>query len=359
MSRPIPRPVPRSLQDLPPRWAHFCLGVERFLLQDLGVNPDGGRLVVALSGGVDSTALLLTLLYLSPRLDCTLLPVHLDHAIRADSHEDAQATARLCGSLGLECIVERRDVPALARERNIGLEEAGRLARLELLAQVRGDNEEPAASGDESEDYAWAATGHQLDDLAEDQLMRQLRGVGWPALGGMRAVVPEERLLRPLLLTPKALLREFLRDLGLAWREDPSNQDTAFLRNRVRHEILPLLLRENPAYLDSAAALWRQARLDESYWEGETARVLAAARTTPEGGLLLSGALLENCAKALRLRVCKACLESLGPGQPLAESLFRLERAWQEKRLGATLQFPGGKEVKVTPAGLLFRNAGA
>jgi len=337
----MPAGLPCRLQDLPPEWAHFCLDVERFLTRELAWQAEGRRVVVCLSGGVDSSALLLVLHYLRPRLRCDLEAVHLDHCLRPESEDDARAAAALCEALGIRLTSGRRDVAQLARERGVGLEEAGRLARLEMLAGLVGAG-------------CWAAQGHQLDDLAEDQLMRQLRGAGWPALGGMRGVAPGERIVRPLLLTAKARLRRFLEALGLSWREDPSNADRRFLRNRVRHEILPLLLRENPAYLDTAAALWRQARLDAGFWEQQLHTPLDKAASSEAGRLLLDADVLLQCAPAMRLRLFKECLEGLGPGQPLTEGLLRLERAFLERRHGAVLQFPGGKEARVTAQGVAF-----
>lgn len=333
--------LPLRLQELPPKWAHFCLGVERFLLKELQWGAKSTVVTVSCSGGLDSTALLLILHYLAPRLGCSLQGAHLDHGIRPDSAQDAEAAAVLCSELGIPFTLMCEDVPLLAQTMGVGLEEAGRMARLEMLARVTGVD-------------GWSAVGHQLNDLAEDQLLRQLRGVGWPALGGMRGVVFERRIVRPLLLTPKEQLQGFLMEIGVGWQEDASNEDRSFLRNRVRHEILPLLLRENPAYLDSVAGLWLQARLDEVHWEHELGKAMSLPGVPEGDSLFLAAETLESCDRALRLRMYKTCLEWLGPGQPLTEGLLRLERAFTEQRRGAKLQFPGGKTALVTAQGVQF-----
>lgn len=338
----MPPTLPTRLQDLPPPCARLCLQVERFLLRELALDLRGQRLAVAISGGADSTALLLILHCLAPRLGVGLLPLHLNHGLRPEAEEDATACAMLCTALGLDLLRQGADVPRLAAEHGVGLEEAGRLARLAWFAEVR-----------ERQGCAWVALGHQLDDLAEDQLLRQLRGTGWPALGGMGALVPELGLLRPLLLTPRTALREFLQALERPWQEDASNQDPAFLRNRVRGELLPWFLRENPAYLETAAGLWRQARRDAEHWERETRRILAEL-PHDGGAVLLPRPVLEQCPPALRLRVYKVLLDRLGPGQVLASSLEALERAWTQKRGGTVLQFPGGKAVRLQREGLVF-----
>ncbi len=338
--------TPQTLQNLPPRWAHFCLGVERFLREELHMPPmQGATLLVAVSGGADSTALALLLRYLGPRLDYRLRAVHLDHGIRPESGDDARHVGQFCAALNIPCTVERHDVPQLTRELGQGLEHAGRTARKRFFTRMLD------ASG-----AAWIATGHQLNDLAEDQLMRQLRGTGWPALGGMRGLIPEERLVRPLLLTPRATILEFLGALGVSWREDPLNQDPACLRNRVRARIVPAMLDENPDYLSTAASLWRQARLDADYW-AEVERE-SGVRPLPQGGVLLPAAMLGRSHQALRLRLYKRCLEVLGPGQTLADNLLRLDRSWREKRVGAKVQFPGGKTAAVLSQGIAFTAEG-
>lgn len=333
-----------SLQTLPPRWAHFCLGVERFLRQIPNLHAlSGSRLALSFSGGADSTALLLVMHCLAPRLECSLLAVHCDHAIRQDSVEEARHVQNFCQEMGIPSVLERIDVPTLATSLGVGLEDAGREARRDLLRRVLAQ-----------ENCTFSLVGHHLNDLAEDQLMRALRGTGWPALGGMAAFLPDERLLRPLLLTPKKTLLAFLRDISIPWCEDASNQDTAFLRNRVRMGLLPTMLQENPNYLECAAELWRQANADMAHFQSLCARILDKLKVMDEGALFLPHDSLAQCDEAVRLRVYKACLERLGPGQPLAASLRALDRARQEKHSGAMVQFPGDKGVRIVSQGLLF-----
>lgn len=341
---PVPPPLASTaqgaprLQDLPPRAAHFCLGVERFVRGELGLDLGGRTVLVAFSGGLDSTALLAALAVLAPRLGCAVAAAHLDHGLRPASAAEAAAAARACARLGLPCEVGRRDVGALAAARGLGLEEAARETRYAFLAEAMARREATVL-----------AVGHVLEDLAEDVLMRLVRGAGWPQLGGMRAWDAERRLLRPLLLTPRARARALVAALGLPWTEDPSNADPHFLRNRVRHGVLPQLLEENPNFLRQVATQWRLARLDAEQFAAETAALLARAEAVPgaPGALLLPGALLAPLAPAQRLRLFKAALEALGPGQPLAEGLFRLERAWASGRGGGVVQFPGPKAARI------------
>jgi tRNA(Ile)-lysidine synthase len=340
MAPPLPR-----LQDLPPKWARFCLGVEAFAAEELGCDFTRASCVAACSGGADSTALLLLSALLCRKNGGSLSAVHLDHALRPESQAEAEFVAGLCEKWNIPLVRERQDIAALAREGRIGLEEAGRNARYALLERVR------RASGAQ-----YVLVAHQLNDLAEDQLLRLMRGGGWPALGGMAGVDAARGLLRPLLLTSRAELEGFLRACGQTWQVDASNLAPCSTRNRVRLNILPALEAENPAYLDAAARLWRQARCDEGHWDAALAPLLAALPAPAPGeALLLPAAMLDAAAPALRLRLFKAALERLGPGQPLADALFRLDELWRQRATGKRLRFPGDKEARLAKSGVLMQ----
>ncbi|MBI5519704.1 MAG: tRNA lysidine(34) synthetase TilS [Desulfovibrio sp.] len=339
-------PLPPKLQDLPPKWARFCLGIGSFAAGELGQPFTGRSCVVACSGGADSTALLLIAALLCRKDGGTVTAAHLDHGLRTESGADAAFVRGLCENWNIPLAEERADVAGLARAGGTGLEEAGRAARYAFFERVR-----------QSAGAELLLLGHQLNDLAEDQLMRLMRGAGWPALGGMAGWDPHRRVLRPLLLTPRANLEEFLKISGTPWRVDLSNFEDTFTRNRVRKDLLPVMQRENPAYLDAAARLWRQGRTDETHWEAEAARALAQvpAAASPHRAVLLPQDVLQTAPAPLRLRLYKAMLERLGPGQPLADGIFRLDALWREGAPGKRLRFPGDKEARVTKAGLTFR----
>jgi len=336
-------PAPTGLQALPPWCARFCLDTGRFLQTVAPDFPCGQPLLLAVSGGSDSTALAHILSLLAPRLELGLVLAHLDHSLRPESPADAAFCARLAERLALPFHTVSVDVRALAGRERLGLEDAGRQARYAWLEALR------------RETGAWAvAVAHHLDDLAEDQLLRLIRGAGWPALGGMPAWDPQRRLLRPLLLTPKAHLLRFLEETDSPWREDPSNADPAFTRNRIRHEVLPLLARENPDYLSRAAELWRQARLDEAHWEEQAALAGLEEALARESGFLPAG-VLDSASEALRLRLYRRTAQALGPGQALSANLRRLDAAWLARASGKRIQLPGGKEAVVERGGVRFR----
>jgi tRNA(Ile)-lysidine synthase len=196
----------------------------RQVLQEAGLEAGVG-LVVAASGGIDSTVLLDVLDGLGYRLHVA----HLDHALRPNSAADSRFVADEAKRRGLPCSVERRDVGAYARTEGLSLEEAGRRQRYAFLDQV--------ASRVGAE---FIALGHHADDQAETVILRLLRGSGATGLGGME-IAREGRYLRPLLRVRRAEIEKYARQQGLCSREDPSNRDPRFLRNRVRRELMPLL----------------------------------------------------------------------------------------------------------------------
>ncbi|MDR1659584.1 MAG: tRNA lysidine(34) synthetase TilS, partial [Desulfovibrio sp.] len=243
-----------DIHDLSPASAKLCLSVERFLLsQGIGRNT---RLLAAVSGGADSTALVLILRILAPRLALHVSALTVNHGLLPEAGSVAAMTVRQCAALGVGCALKKADVSGLADKEGLGLEEAGRELRYRLL-------EEERAAG--KADYV--ALGHHSADLAEDVLMRLTRGAGWPALGGMLARDDRRRLLRPLIFVKPQSLRALLRECRIVWHEDPSNSDLRFKRNRVRHTILPALRKENPSLDQAVARLWQLARTDRDYWE--------------------------------------------------------------------------------------------
>ncbi|HDQ41803.1 MAG TPA: tRNA lysidine(34) synthetase TilS [Desulfonatronum sp.] len=331
--------LPSRLQDLPPAWARFCLRIDRFISQTVG--PIHNRhLLLACSAGSDSLALLLVMNSLASRLKIKLSAVHLDHCLRSESRNETLALARVCATLNIPLKIGRSNVGRYARKTGLGIEEAGRTLRYRFLLglgkKINAD---------------LILTAHHADDLAEDVLMRLLRGAGWPGLAGMPAWDPKRRLARPLLRTTKQTLQTFLRVLDLTWQEDASNADQNFLRNRIRSAILPEIKREFPGMHRGIARLHALASLDLDYFTTRLAPLLTKAR---EHGHFLERRDLAHLHPALRLRLFKALVDDLGPGQARHDALLRLEQAWQENRTGACIQFPGEKTGTVTAQGIRF-----
>ena len=223
--------------------------------------PAGDTVVVGVSGGADSLCLLHLLQRLAPEYGVRLYVGHLDHGIRGEeAREDAAFVEALCKGWGLPYTMRRIDVPALTRERHLSLEEAARQARYRFLGELA-----------RSLGAHTVAVAHHADDQVETVLMHLLRGSG---LAGLRGMCPlsrledlrlgegvafgEIRLVRPLLGVSRPGILAYCQEHGLQPRFDLSNLDRTFYRNRLRHELLPLLETYNP---NIRQVLWRTAEV--------------------------------------------------------------------------------------------------
>ncbi|MFZ1929774.1 MAG: tRNA lysidine(34) synthetase TilS [Candidatus Sulfotelmatobacter sp.] len=288
----------------------------------------GDRVGVAVSGGIDSVALLRLLLELRNELGIVVSVVHFNHQLRgAQSDADQEFVAQLARGYGLELYFASGDAARAAAEEHSGLEAAARELRYGFFGELLGSEDESEdantsgtkaqnlESSDRSAESAAPpqgvaqglkpdslrhlngtaeaaafqgqnqqraltkiATGHTLDDQAETVLMRLIRGTGMRGLGGIYPRIPIEHdddeghgeIIRPLLNIRRRELQQYLADLKQPWREDPTNADFKFTRNRVRKLVMPLLEREfNPAVTESLAELAEIARDEEDYWQNE------------------------------------------------------------------------------------------
>ncbi len=219
------------------------------------------KLIVAVSGGPDSLALLELSRRLAPRYGFEVIVAHFDHKLREDSHQHLQHVRQVAQQLGLRCATGEADVAARARELRRGIEETARELRYQFLGFLA-----------ERERAEAVATGHTADDLAETVLFRVLRGTGVRGLRAMTPVgplpgAPAIRLVRPLLELRREETESVCRAAGLEPVADRSNLDLRFARNRLRREVMPLLRELNPALegaLTSLAhAAWEAYRLLE------------------------------------------------------------------------------------------------
>jgi len=217
MSPPSRAPLERCLADV---------------LARAGLVMENGILVVAVSGGADSVALLRGLCQVVEGPSQYLRIAHFNHGIRADADKDADFVRQLCHQLDLPLSIGSGDVPAAARMAHRSIEMQARLMRYTFLKSVA-----------EQEHARAVLTAHTLDDQAETLLLNLCRGAGPAALRGIPpdTTVQGVRVVRPLLQVSRQAIEHYLHDLKQSWREDLSNLDTTYRRNAVRHRILPLL----------------------------------------------------------------------------------------------------------------------
>ena len=278
----------------------------------------GMRIAVAVSGGADSVALLRALILAAPEIGLVLSVAHVHHGIRgAEADADADFVAALAAQHNLA--LHRRDVdtPAQAKINRETLEEAARNLRYQWFRELLASGQADAV-----------ATAHTLDDQAETVLHKLLRGAWTEGLGGIhpRLVEAKGAVLRPFLNVRRVEIEDWLRSLGQGWREDATNADTAFTRNRLRHELLPSLAVYNPQIYSQFANLATIARDEDTYWQAELARILPqlllpgkpvrgggrAASTDPtESSLALEIERLPP-SPAVRRRILRAAARQLG-----------------------------------------------
>jgi tRNA(Ile)-lysidine synthase len=294
----------------------------------------GDGIVVGLSGGADSVALLDSLATLAPPLGVRLVAAHLDHGLREDSAEDAGFCAELCARLGVPFRSGRADVRARARRDGGGLEEAARLERYAFLRSVLRETRS-----------RYVAVAHTRDDQAETLLLRLLRGSGRRGLSAMRARSGD--VLRPMLDVSRDDVRAHLAARGLPWREDPSNADPALLRNRVRHELLPYLeSRFNPKLREGLARTAGLVAEESDVLERLAADLSTrAARRAGEAVVLNARELAAAPAAVARLVVRGALAEAGGLRRVGSVHVDRVLALARKPSSGRRLPLPGGREA--------------
>jgi tRNA(Ile)-lysidine synthase len=297
----------------------------------------GQTVVVGLSGGADSVALLDVMTQLAARRGFGVVAAHLDHGLRASSAADAAFCRELCDRLGVALETGRADVKARARRDKGGTEEAARLERYAFLREVA-----------QTHGACAIAVAHTVDDQAETFLLRLLRGAGSAGLGAMRPVNGD--ILRPMLEATRRDVIAHLQARGLVHREDESNADLSFLRNRTRQELLPYLeQRFNPKVRRALARAASVLAEEASVLAEEGAALLDAAGDGTRDGesVIVDRTAIASVTRALGRAAIRAALEQTGGlrgvGLEHVDRILALAGGPSGKRI----PLPGGREAVV------------
>lgn len=252
----------------------------------------GDSIVVAVSGGADSTALL-HLLDSLQQYRLKIIVAHLNHLLRGSESDGDEEFVRLSAvRYGYKFVVRRVDITRFALEKGLSLEEAGRECRYSFFDDIAAEHRAKTV-----------ALAHHADDQAETVLMRLLRGSAATGLCGMSVSTADGRYIRPLLGVRRSEIQAYLTDHGLSYRIDSSNCDTGFLRNRIRHTLIPLLQEYNPAISERLAATAESLAADEELLDSLTGDLVRKYAAVSTAGIAVpaAGVLTEPAGARLRL----------------------------------------------------------
>ena len=277
-----------------------------------GLISPGDRVICAVSGGADSVALLFAMYLLRERLDITLEAAHFNHRLRGEESDADEAFVKeLCG---------RYDIPLHLGSGRIlpgkkGLEAAAREARYAFLRSLPGK----------------IATAHTADDNAETVLLHLVRGTGLKGLGGISPM--NGNVIRPMLTVTRREVEAFLSEYALPHREDSTNATDLFLRNRIRRNVMPLLLQENPSLAENLSDMALGLREDEDYLSQMAGETLPGVTE------------LREMHPALRARALERFLKENGVSEPEKRHITLLEQLVFSDKPSARADLPGGITV--------------
>ncbi|MDD6396100.1 MAG: tRNA lysidine(34) synthetase TilS [Firmicutes bacterium] len=234
----------------------------RLAIEKYSMLSHGDSIIVGLSGGADSCAMLHFLCSLRDEFALKITAVHVNHMIRgAEAERDAQAAEKFCKKLGVKFVLYERDIPAIAASNGKGLEECGRSVRYEIFEQ------EAAKCGGK------IATAHTLSDSAETMLFHMIRGC---SLSGLKGIPPVRgNIIRPLILCERGEIEAYCSEHNIEYMTDSTNLSSDYARNKIRLQIIPIMREMNPSILSAMSRLSECAAEDEDYIQKE-AEIVAA-----------------------------------------------------------------------------------
>ncbi len=308
-------------------------------IQEHHLVSGGEKLLVAVSGGPDSVCLLNILVKLQRELTIKLYIAHLNHQLRgAESEADAGYVSDLAHQLGIPAIIDKRDVKGYQAQQRLSLEEAAREVRYSFLTQVArsiGANQ--------------VAVGHTIDDHIETILMHLIRGTGTRGLRGLQPITVWQSgsnsltIVRPLLTVSHQETEDYCHHHQLMPRLDASNLSLSPLRNRIRHQLLPLLESYNPRVAEALLRTGRIASDDIDFLDKEIVRLWDEIAQEQEGAIFLDKERFDQLPSALQRYLLRASAEKLlGSAKDIETRHIEAMMSALNKPAGKKLNLPGG-----------------
>lgn len=261
----------------------------------------GDKVLVGVSGGADSIALLHMLNRLKAELKIELAVAHINHGLRGkDAHGDASYVANLCEQWGIPFFLKEVDVGQLSRAWGLSEEEVGRRVRFEFFDQVLSQ-----LDGDK------IALGHHQDDQVETILHNIIRGTG---LEGLRGIKPirDGKIIRPLLEIGRQEIERYLHGEGLSYRHDRTNDETIYTRNKLRLELIPYIDSElNARFTDSIIRMADILGAEDDFLSAYTCQLMEGNISKEPDRVAIPIAFLQSCHLAIQRRVLRSCIEEL------------------------------------------------
>lgn len=309
--------------------------VEKFM-RKWNMVPEGGRVLVGVSGGADSVCLCLILYELSTKMNFSLEVIHVEHGIRGEeSKNDAVFVEQLCKQRGIVCHIRNVDVPRYAKIHHLGEEEAARILRYQVFADVAGQDRNVRI-----------ALAHHMEDNAETMLFQLIRGSGLDGLCGMRPQrtgTNGEIYIRPFLQCSREQIEQFLEERGQGYCMDSTNANESYSRNRMRKRVLPELIQMNPQAVQHMQTAMEQLQQVRDYLEEETVSLEKKFISGERKNVKLDTDGLAELSQAVRMRLIrKAVWKAAGACKDITAAHLQAVADLLEKQTGRYVKLPYG-----------------
>lgn len=294
------------------------------------------KVIVGVSGGADSVCLLFVLLKLQKKIPFELIVVHINHGLRgAEADADEEYVRKICDEQGLLCVVYSEDVEVIAKERKQSVEEAGRDVRREAFlrtAKLHGGTK--------------IALAHHMNDNVETFFMNAARGTGVKGLGGIRPIAGE--FIRPLLCLERKEIEQFLEENRIAYRTDATNASDAYMRNRVRNQVIPYMEKEmNARVVPHICETMRQLQEIQIFLEEQTKKYFEICVKQEEMGYIVLEESFAEISEVLRPLVLKEILVQIsGREKDIGEVHLQNLQELMKKQVGRQIDLPYGVHAR-------------